>query len=1593
MVFMQRAAARLCLLPQSVVIGTGIIFYTAKAAGRRLAATKNFFALCLLALLMLFNTLSQAQQNVDFTMSVKEECVPHYVNFTDISTGGERVVSRTWNLGNGIIPNTSQSVGANYNVANTYTITLTVTFANGVKDSAKKTLIIHPLPVANFFTADTIGCAPLTVHFTDLSTTATGTVTDWFWDLDVNTSNAKDPVQAYTQTGNYRITLYVLNSWGCKSDTPAVKPDYIRVVPRPNVSFSLTPQNTCKDSLTVFFQNNSSHASDYSWTFGDGNTSTAVNPVHFYNGAGTYTVKLSTTVAPNCSDSRTTTVNLGTPKATILSAPDTVCEKTTYRFNGMASPGASCTWLFRDRNATIGGCTVDYGFNNPGLYDVLFIVRNGWGCADTATTSVFVKASPKPDFVVDTTRSCKAPFTVQALNLTQDRSLKFTWNFGDNSPPVTAVDPPPHTYTGYNGYTITVTAEDAVTGCKTTVQKAAIVQVVRPSVSLGRSPASACAPPKAFTFTAFPNFSIEPAVKYIWTYGDGSPADTTTTATVTHTYTAGGTFTVNVSAYSKNDCSASAQTSVALADTCPVIPPPVPPKPVIFVSGPSCNACNRVSFRDTVSNATVLNWNFGDGTVVNTAADTITHWFPFTADTFTVSVTRRNNLTGETTSTQTIITILCTADPAFTVSRPIACIGDLVHFTPLVADSSLQSAYNWNFGDGNGTTVYNPPNVKGDVSHSYSQLGTYVIRLVVFDKKGCSKTAQTDTVLIQGPKPDFTAQPRSTCDTAFTVYFKDSTALNAGVPIVKWNWNFGNGTYQTVKDTLVPVRYRSNTTPVLSYNVSLSVTDSTGCTNSITKNNYIKLYRPRANFSSRDTLQCNRFSVAFGNSSQAVNGTYTWHFGDGQDSIANSPSHLYPSGDGDYTVTLVVHDENGCVDSITKTRFVKFVHPQAQMSIKDTSKCWPWQFGFCDSSRYAYSYLWNFSDGITPQTTACLKRSFPSPGNYTATLVVTGPNGCRDTITQPLRIKGAKGDFWEGPLWGCKPFKTNMKVINRSNIDYFAWDWNDGSVVTPKKEDSVISHTYPEAGKYLPNVIILSSEGCPYSLIAKDSVIVDSAKALFSATPLFSCSNDSVRVTDLSKVPDFSTITKYTWLWGDGKTSSLARPLPHAYDAGGVYSIQLAIESKYGCKDTFRLPDAVKIFSPPQLRITGKDSACQRSTLSFTGAVQSLDSVKTVQWLLNGNAVGSDTAVALRFDAPGTFPLSLNVTTRNGCNASLTKPVTVFPAPVPKAAPDTVVCVNSSLVLKAFDGTNYQWSPAATLNHPDSAFTLAKPALGLTPYVVTVTNAFGCAAKDTVTVKADDSVHLRTTSPAEVCLGESIVLSATATTNKFLWSPANWLNSAAVANPVARPADTTVYTVVGFTNNTCPNDTGFVQVNVNPLPQVTAKANPLQTTPGSEVKLVATGSADVVRYSWMPAAGLLNPSSAVTYWQSPDTSTTFRVTVQNRSGCPATDVVRVEVKCAASSVVVPSAFTPKGRNPYFRPAGLYKSDPHINYFRVYNRWGQLLYNVENQRVSQIQGWDGRISENIQGSAVFVWILEVECAEGPVQKKGTVALIR
>lgn len=204
--------------------------------------------------------------------------------------------THAWSFGDGGTASVASPGTHTYGTWGSYTITLVVSSANCSDTATQVISITPPLPTANFL-GQGMGCAPLTVQFTN--TSLQGVSYQWSFG-DGGTSTADNPTYIYNVPGVYTVTLTAMGIGGVTNTFTKV--DSIVVHPRAMAFFTLQPTEVAVPSQPVFTYNLSSNASLYTWDFGDGNTSSQTNPVHYYTTAGVYDVSLVANNQWNCPD-------------------------------------------------------------------------------------------------------------------------------------------------------------------------------------------------------------------------------------------------------------------------------------------------------------------------------------------------------------------------------------------------------------------------------------------------------------------------------------------------------------------------------------------------------------------------------------------------------------------------------------------------------------------------------------------------------------------------------------------------------------------------------------------------------------------------------------------------------------------------------------------------------------------------------------------------------------------------------------------------------------------------------------------------------------------------------------------------------------------------------------------------------------------------------------------------------------------------------------------------------------------------------------------------------------------------------------------
>jgi gliding motility-associated-like protein len=248
--------------------------------------------------------------------------------------------------------------------------------------------------------------------------------------------------------------------------------------------------------------------------------------------------------------------------------------------------------------------------------------------------------------------------------------------------------------------------------------------------------------------------------------------------------------------------------------------------------------------------------------------------------------------------------------------------------------------------------------------------------------------------------------------------------------------------------------------------------------------------------------------------------------------------------------------------------------------------------------------------------------------------------------------------------------------------------------------------------------------------------------------------------------------------------------------------------------------------------------------------------------------------------------------------------------------------------------------------------------------------------KDSVFVKVVQPFTLVATQRYSACKDATIQLSASGAPN-YLWSPATGLSAVNISNPRATVSGNQTYSVIGYDTAGCFADTALVSVEVVAPP--TVELGPDLVIPvGNTHTFVPVVSSDVTAYLWSPAINLSCSTCPNPILNSRE-NTTYNLKVTNTTGCSATDSVRVIVTCGSSSVFIPNTFSPNGdgSNDVFYPRG--KGIYNIQYLRIFNRWGQLVFDRKNLTVNDpASGWNGLINGKAADGGVYTYFMEVTC---------------
>lgn len=637
-----------------------------------------------------------------------------------------------------------------------------------------------------------------------------------------------------------------------------------------------------------------------------------------------------------------------------------------------------------------------------------------------------------------------------------------------------------------------------------------------------------------------------------------------------------------------------------------------------------------------------------------------------------------------------------------------------------------------------------------------------------------------------------------------------------------------------------------------------------------------------------------------------------------------------------------------------------------------------------------YSESFPLGMGATvDNATGMISGIAPEAGVYVVTVCV---QEIRDGIVistqrKDIQVNVADCDLAAATLEPDYMLCRASRTLNISNLAssplILTQDWEvkttDGSIIHTTT-DPVLNYTFTSNGTYIIKLVVNRGDAC-----------ADSTEKLAYVYPGFMPAFDVEgvcfnRATSFHDRTTTITGTVNTWRWDFGELSSSTdvSTIQHpqfTYTTMGVRNVRLIVTNTDGCRDT--AIRTVNIFDKPPINLAFKDTLiCLNDQLQLKAG-----GTGNYSWSPAINIINANTAT------PTVSPTS---TTKyfvhleyDGCENDDSVLVRVVDHVTLIPMPDSTICSGDTIQLRInSDGLKFTWTPTSQIIDP-----AVKNPMVITPvntiYEVTATIG-GCSASRSVRINAVPYPDIFAGDDETICYGSSVTLQGLTDGILWQWTPSATLSDPMSLSPIARPLETTPYIFSSINSSGgCPKparDTVLITV----LPEVVAFAgNDTSVVANQPLQLQGTGG---IEYAWWPTQGLSSAEIAnpIAFFTQPADSISYRMITADAAGCTDTAFVKIRVYASSPIVYVPSAFTPNddGLNDILKPipAGI----ATIEYFMIYNRWGQLIYKSNSTN----PGWDGRINGQLQGSNTFVWLVKaVDYKGNEYFEKGTVTLIR
>ncbi|MDZ4666808.1 MAG: PKD domain-containing protein [bacterium] len=1049
--------------------------------------------------------------------------------------------------------------------------------------------------------------------------------TSWFWSFGDGTfSTLENPFHVYAKDSLYEVSL-TINGSGPFSTR------FVQIASTPPVP-SISATTTCNFVYT-FLGAPSGYGYQYLWGFDPGSTGNGDSirtPNRSYSFNGSTAVNLTVIAQGKC-------ISVASPYVFNASIKKI---GVTAGFSIAPIGGDACNNARVITNTSVGsGSVFSYSLNGAAFLPILTAVNlnslstglhslrlaaHDSSCFDTLTQNFVI--SNVASVFSSSSNTCNQIVAFANSSTVGFGSASYFWEFGSPIKGTSTLTNPSFDFgsLGNDSTRLTVTSES---GCSQSIK-----QLTNVGTNLGPNP--------NFTFAmasgictnriSFTNTTINGSgASYIWDFGDGTFASSPNSS---RGYADTGVFVVRLFVNTVN-CSLSVSKLVHIATGS------FGPSAKFAinnssqpVSTHSFNGLNQSTYLGAGFNSKYY-WDFGDGSVDSTNSSFYNKKYSSPGIyNLTLFAVGNNGCIAQSSQKIEVYQVL-KANFGYTQN---SCANRLVAFH----DSSvLATTYRWEFGDGDTSNLMNP-------THLYLRDSVYTVRLTVngllqfFSMVTVSTTPSGGTLIAS-----------SNCDNVYTFFGAPS---NNGYTYL---WNFDGGVGGNINAFAPNCTYASSGTKnvslvLTSYGKCLAFMPLTFSASSINNANFarLSLSSPTGDFCSNSRVLNN-----LSNSGSV----YSYSLDTGLYLPMGTPSIVFSNLSTGYHLVRLRATKGTCVSTVVKEFFISTAIANFSVLPSNCNQVVSFQNFSSSSDNGGYNSMWIF--GSPAKDTSydySPSYNYVTPGNDSATLVVTASSGCVSIIKKAFAVGTGtttlQSGFYLDLITGAceNKFQFTDTTKGGTNLNY-TWDFGDGSSSNLRNP----TKSFGSQGTF--TVTLTSSLGGCFSTATKQIFI---SPLVYGPSASFKVSNsvqnlvgNSFNYINDTKYLGSGWIVKHYWKLGDGSIDSINNSIfTKSYATADTFEVKLVVYSSTGCVDS--ISQMVYVVPVPNSKFGVIENTCSNRQVSF---IDSSTLANTYFWEFGDGDTSSLNSPTHLYKADGNYEVSLTI--NGNLRASKTILVATYP--------------------------------------------------------------------------------------------------------------------------------------------------------------------------------------------------------------------------------------------------------------------------------------------------------------------------------------------